>query len=155
MKLISAPSVQSAVLPLLLAPSARHRRLFPFPLQDLCINAPTGSGKTLSYVIPIIDLLYSRYTKTKAPRRLRALVILPTKDLVQQLKETFDSLIFGTDLKVRFPFDRSAKHTWLMSRPGRNSDGSLGFFQRAAKGLHAEWNLVRFFFGRALVKPHP
>lgn len=89
------------MLPLLLSPEARHRRLYPWPMRDLCINAPTGSGKTLSYVLPILDLIYANYTSVGAVRKLRALVLLPTKDLVQQLKETLDSLVTGTDIRVR------------------------------------------------------
>jgi ATP-dependent RNA helicase DDX51/DBP6 len=62
---------------------------------DLCISAPTGSGKTLAYVLPMVDILSKRRVT-----RLRALVILPTRDLVIQVKETFDAFVKGTDLKV-------------------------------------------------------
>lgn len=62
---------------------------------DLCVAAPTGSGKTLSFVIPIVEKLCGRVVT-----RLRALVILPTRDLATQVKETFDSYVVGSDLKV-------------------------------------------------------
>ncbi|KAK8799464.1 hypothetical protein WA158_006013 [Blastocystis sp. Blastoise] len=63
--------------------------------RDICISAPTGSGKTLTYVIPIIQALM------KQPiRKLRALVILPTRDLAIQVKSVFDLYISGTNLKV-------------------------------------------------------
>ncbi|KAJ1560000.1 ATP-dependent RNA helicase dbp6, partial [Cladochytrium tenue] len=73
--------VQRSVLPLLLAPATSRPR-------DLLVAAPTGSGKTLAYVLPILQAL--------APRtvvRLRALVVVPTRDLAAQVKATFDSLI--------------------------------------------------------------
>lgn len=63
---------------------------------DLCVSAPTGSGKTLAYVLPIVDILSKRVV-----RRLRALVILPTRELAIQVKETFEAFVKGTDLAVR------------------------------------------------------
>lgn len=48
--------------------------------RDLCINSPTGSGKTLAYALPIVQMLSSRAVKC-----LRALVVLPTRDLALQV----------------------------------------------------------------------
>jgi len=48
--------------------------------RDICVNSPTGSGKTLSYALPIVQLLASRPV-----RCLRALVVLPTRDLALQV----------------------------------------------------------------------
>lgn len=52
--------------------------------RDLCINSPTGSGKTLSYALPIVQML-----STRAFRYLRALVVLPTRDLAWQVTHNF------------------------------------------------------------------
>lgn len=49
--------------------------------RDLCINSPTGSGKTLAYALPIVQMLSSCAVKC-----LRALVVLPTRDLALQVK---------------------------------------------------------------------
>ncbi|BGO95421.1 hypothetical protein NBRC10512_001389 [Rhodotorula toruloides] len=90
-------AVQTAVLPLLLPPSAQPPALYsPFsPPRDVCVSAPTGSGKTLSYVVPIVETLQQRLVT-----RLRALVLLPTRDLVGQVRETFEQYAKGTGLKV-------------------------------------------------------
>jgi ATP-dependent RNA helicase DDX51/DBP6 len=48
--------------------------------RDLCICSPTGSGKTLSYALPIVQKL-----STRVVRRLRALIVLPTRDLATQV----------------------------------------------------------------------
>lgn len=48
--------------------------------RDLCICSPTGSGKTLAYALPIVQMLSSRVI-----RRLRALIVLPTRDLAIQV----------------------------------------------------------------------
>ncbi|GAA5905577.1 hypothetical protein JCM8208_005775 [Rhodotorula glutinis] len=90
-------AVQTAVLPFLLPASAIPPALYsPFnPPRDVCVSAPTGSGKTLSYVVPIVETLQHRVVT-----RLRALVLLPTRDLVGQVRETFESYLKGTGLKV-------------------------------------------------------
>lgn len=47
-------AVQSAVLPVLL----ENRQLYTTRQRprDICVSAPTGSGKTLSYVIPVVEV---------------------------------------------------------------------------------------------------
>ncbi|KAJ1665923.1 ATP-dependent RNA helicase dbp6 [Coemansia sp. RSA 1813] len=86
-------AVQSAVIPVLRAAHTLSR--LRHHVRDLCVSAPTGSGKTLAFVIPIIERLRSRLII-----RLRALVVLPTKDLAHQVKESFDYFCAGTDLRV-------------------------------------------------------
>ncbi|KAG0227074.1 ATP-dependent RNA helicase dbp6 [Actinomortierella wolfii] len=86
-------AVQTAVIPVLLR--ARHLGDIRKAPGDLCVSAPTGSGKTLAYVLPIIEILSQRVVT-----RLRALIVLPTRDLCVQVKETFETFTKGTDLKV-------------------------------------------------------
>lgn len=62
---------------------------------DVCVCAPTGSGKTLAYVIPIVQAL-----QTRVVQRLRALVLVPTHDLVVQVSNVFLRMVEGTDLVV-------------------------------------------------------
>lgn len=87
--------VQNAVIPRLLM----SRQLYPHASHakpgDVCVSAPTGSGKTLAYVVPVVEILRPRVVV-----RLRALVILPTRDLVSQVRETFDQFTKGTNLNV-------------------------------------------------------
>ncbi|KAF9433342.1 ATP-dependent RNA helicase dbp6 [Entomortierella beljakovae] len=86
-------AVQTAVIPVLMR--ARHLGDIRKAPGDLCVSAPTGSGKTLAYVLPIIEILSQRVVT-----RLRALVVLPTRDLCIQVKETFEMFVKGTDLKI-------------------------------------------------------
>ncbi|KAJ1972780.1 ATP-dependent RNA helicase dbp6 [Dimargaris xerosporica] len=86
-------AVQAAVLPTLLLPAVHS--LSRHTLRDLCVSAPTGSGKTLAYVIPIVEKLRLRVVV-----RLRALIVLPTRDLVYQVKATLDHFCADTNLRV-------------------------------------------------------
>uniref|UniRef100_A0AAY4DLR4 ATP-dependent RNA helicase n=1 Tax=Denticeps clupeoides TaxID=299321 RepID=A0AAY4DLR4_9TELE len=63
--------------------------------RDLCVSAPTGSGKTLAFVIPIVQALSQRVVC-----EVRALVVLPTKELTQQVYKVFCTYAEGTSLKV-------------------------------------------------------
>lgn len=63
--------------------------------NDFCITAPTGSGKTLVYVIPIIQLLSKRINTL-----LRVIIILPSRDLVLQLYKTIKIFSDIFNLKV-------------------------------------------------------
>ncbi|KAJ9353727.1 hypothetical protein DTO027B9_5170 [Paecilomyces variotii] len=81
-------SVQSTVIPLLL-PGARNHP------GDLCISAATGSGKTLAYVLPLVTAL----EPTPAPR-LRGLIVVPTRELVRQARETAELCATGTGLRI-------------------------------------------------------
>ncbi|XP_031097808.1 DEAD-box ATP-dependent RNA helicase 1 [Ipomoea triloba] len=71
--------------------------------RDLCINSPTGSGKTLSYALPIVQMLSNRTVKC-----LRALVVLPTRDLALQVKEVFETLVPAVNLRVGLAVGQSS-----------------------------------------------
>lgn len=68
-------AVQAAVLPLLLPGS----QVDP---GDILVSAATGSGKTLSYVLPMVEDL-SRYSA----RGIRGLIVMPTRELVTQAQQ--------------------------------------------------------------------
>ena len=63
--------------------------------NDLCISAPTGSGKTLVFALPVMAALLPRVV-----RRLRALVVLPTRELAAQCHRVFEALCVGTPLRA-------------------------------------------------------
>ncbi|PNS18280.1 hypothetical protein CAC42_7649 [Sphaceloma murrayae] len=85
-------AVQTALLPRLVTPlDGLHRRP-----NDLCVAAPTGSGKTLGYVLPIVENLRRR----QMVRRLRAIVVVPTRELVNQALTTFKLCAAGSQLQV-------------------------------------------------------
>ncbi|XP_071334475.1 ATP-dependent RNA helicase DDX51 isoform X2 [Trachinotus anak] len=63
--------------------------------RDICVSVPTGSGKTLAFVIPVIQVLMERVVC-----EVRALAVLPTKELAEQVCKVFMSYAEGTTLRV-------------------------------------------------------
>jgi superfamily II DNA/RNA helicase len=71
--------IQSMVIPAVLNATKTH---------DYVIHAPTGSGKTLAYLLPILKLISKRRAIA-----LKALIIVPTKDLMNQVLEVLSTLL--------------------------------------------------------------
>lgn len=69
--------VQSACIPLFMGN------------KDVAAEAVTGSGKTLSFVIPMIELLLKREEKLKK-MQVGALIITPTRELALQISEVLE-----------------------------------------------------------------
>ena len=77
--------------------------------RDVCCHAPTGSGKTLSFVLPLLTALYNNNESSSSNnnaagvrglRRLRALVVLPGRDLAKQVHDVFVRYAKGSNLKI-------------------------------------------------------
>lgn len=63
--------------------------------QEVIGIAPTGTGKTAAYGLPLLQTL--KYAQGQNPR---ALVIVPTKELVLQVHEKLNQLAKYTDLRI-------------------------------------------------------
>lgn len=83
-----ALAVQTALLPMLHPGFEQH-------LGDICVSAKTGSGKTLAYLLPIIEAL-----KHRAAPILSAVVVVPSRQLVNQALQVAEDLCAGTKIKV-------------------------------------------------------
>ncbi|CAK7267786.1 ATP-dependent RNA helicase dbp6 [Sporothrix epigloea] len=79
-------AVQTAVMPLLL-PSRRRSNGNNSGHGDLVVSAATGSGKTLAYVLPLIRDI----SRTRGITRLRAIIVVPTRELVQQVQDVCET----------------------------------------------------------------
>lgn len=74
----------------------------PTPIQELSIPilqrgkdllgcAQTGTGKTAAFAIPILQHLYSDGQNSKGRRKIKALIITPTRELAIQIGESFST----------------------------------------------------------------
>jgi ATP-dependent RNA helicase DDX51/DBP6 len=96
--------IQSLVIPDVIV---AERNMTSLRVRDVCCAAPTGSGKTLAFVLPVLNAL-----ATRRVRRLRALVILPSRDLAQQVYDVFDAYTKGSknDLRIGLAIGQTDFH---------------------------------------------
>ncbi|WP_276388366.1 DEAD/DEAH box helicase [Eudoraea chungangensis] len=67
--------------------------------QDVLGSAQTGTGKTAAFAIPIIQLMNNREERQSGRRKIRALIITPTRELAIQIGESFNAYGKYTNLK--------------------------------------------------------
>jgi ATP-dependent RNA helicase RhlE len=67
--------------------------------EDLLAIAQTGTGKTAAFAIPIINDIQKKKRNHKESV-IRALVMVPTRELAQQISEVFNKIAKGTRVKT-------------------------------------------------------
>jgi superfamily II DNA/RNA helicase len=89
---ISAPTpIQAATLPDSLAG------------RDVLGRGRTGSGKTYAFLLPVVARLAASGSR-RTPKRPRALILAPTRELVAQIDEALKPLATATGLRTRTVF---------------------------------------------------
>lgn len=78
---VKPTKIQSSVIPMALAG------------RDICASAVTGSGKTASFLLPILERLLHR-----SPGRIKALILTPTRELAAQCLGMMSTLAQFTKL---------------------------------------------------------
>ena len=82
-------------------PTPIQEQSIPILLQgkDLLGCAQTGTGKTAAFGIPIIQHLYNNKTDERGRRKIKSLVVTPTRELAIQISENFTA--YGKFANVR------------------------------------------------------
>ncbi|HWS57519.1 MAG TPA: DEAD/DEAH box helicase, partial [Actinotalea sp.] len=114
------PSFSSLGVPENLVRSLAERGITePFPIQtaslpdtlagrDVLGRGRTGSGKTLAFALPIVTRL--KDGSARRPRRPRALVLAPTRELATQIAATLEPLAQVAGLRVTTIFGGVSQH---------------------------------------------
>ena len=81
------------------SPTPIQQKAIPIVLNgdDLLGCAQTGTGKTAAFAIPIIQIL-SQTPNVEKRRKIRSLIVTPTRELAIQIGESFDS--YGRHTKI-------------------------------------------------------
>ena len=67
--------------------------------HDLLAGAQTGTGKTAAFSLPLLDRLYVKSRRPAQPKKPRALVLTPTRELAAQVHDSIKA--YGRHLGVR------------------------------------------------------
>lgn len=64
--------------------------------------SPTGTGKTLSYLLPIISKLHSPASSTNSDsgNGVRAIIVAPTRELAHQINNECQKLALGRKWRI-------------------------------------------------------
>ena len=97
--------------------------------RDVLATAQTGTGKTLGFLIPIVELLQKAQTKGPAAH---ALILLPTRELAMQVEKNFLAIRTSSDQTVALVVGGLAERSQLdairrgakliVATPGRLED---------------------------------
>jgi ATP-dependent RNA helicase DeaD len=77
-------------------PSPVQQQIVPPAMEgrDCLGNAPTGTGKTAAFLLPIIEKIDER------ERSPQALILVPTRELAHQIGREFEKLSFGRRIRA-------------------------------------------------------
>jgi superfamily II DNA/RNA helicase len=124
---VSRPIVDTLAARSIQAPFRIQALVLPDALGglDILARAPTGSGKTLAFAVPIVERTVA------ADKRPSALVLVPTRELAQQVTAEFQSLVRTKGLSVaavyggaplRAQANQAKSAHILVATPGRLQD---------------------------------
>ncbi|KAF9412156.1 ATP-dependent RNA helicase dbp7 [Podila epigama] len=97
---VSQPTViQQKAIPVLLGPTRKVGDDIPKTDTDVIIQAETGSGKTLTYLLPIVNRLIEAETspaldlESKRAIGTLAIIMTPTRELAKQILQVLETLL--------------------------------------------------------------
>ena len=112
-----------------ITPTPVQAQAIPHALEgkDVLATAQTGTGKTLAFLIPVIEML-----QREQSQKVRVLVLLPTRELAIQVNEEYEKLrgrglskaalvIGGVSEKTQIQSVRSGSNL-VVATPGRLQD---------------------------------
>ncbi len=82
-------------------PTLVQERTIPAVLngKDVVVSAQTGTGKTAAFALPILQLLFNTQDAPKGGKKVRALIVSPTRELAIQIEDNFKN--YGTHTNLR------------------------------------------------------
>ncbi|MGK0422269.1 MAG: ATP-dependent RNA helicase RhlE [Polaribacter sp.] len=72
--------------------------------KNVIVSAQTGTGKTAAFALPIIQLLFDAQDAEKGEKKIKSLVVTPTRELAIQILENFKSFSKYSNLRATAVF---------------------------------------------------
>src|SRR5882724_1187627 len=97
--------------PILKSNLVKHSFVEPTPVQaqaipaalaghDVVATAQTGTGKTLAFVLPLLESLVTNPANPAVKNGVSAVILSPTRELAIQTSETFSMIAAGTGMRA-------------------------------------------------------
>ncbi len=83
-------------------PTLVQEKTIPLVLdkEDVITSAQTGTGKTAAFALPILQLLFDKQDAPKKGKKIKALIVSPTRELALQIGENFKTYATYTNLRA-------------------------------------------------------
>jgi ATP-dependent RNA helicase RhlE len=83
-------------------PTLVQEKTIPLVLskKDVIVSAQTGTGKTAAFALPILQALFDRQDASKNNKKIKALIVSPTRELAIQIEENFITYSAYTNLRT-------------------------------------------------------
>ncbi|WP_435413413.1 DEAD/DEAH box helicase [Psychroserpens mesophilus] len=87
-------------------PTLIQEQTIPLVLEkkDVIASAQTGTGKTAAFALPILQLLFDKQDAPKKGKKIKALVVSPTRELAVQIGKNFNTYSKYTNLRTTVVF---------------------------------------------------
>ncbi|NNE30758.1 MAG: DEAD/DEAH box helicase [Winogradskyella sp.] len=82
-------------------PTLVQERAIPLVLEgkDVIVSAQTGTGKTAAFALPILQQLFDKQDAPKGGKKIRALIVSPTRELAVQIQQNFKTYAQFSNLR--------------------------------------------------------
>ncbi|WP_400077755.1 DEAD/DEAH box helicase [Winogradskyella sp. R77965] len=82
-------------------PTLVQQRAIPLILKrkDVIVSAQTGTGKTAAFALPILQQLFDKQDAPKRGKKIRALIVSPTRELAVQIQQNFKTYAQFSNLR--------------------------------------------------------
>lgn len=116
------------------SPTPIQEQTIPYLLdkKDVLGCAQTGTGKTAAFAIPILQILHNEKGNYAGKRKIKSLIVTPTRELAIQIAESFDAYGKYTGIRNTVIFGGVSQHSQvnkinsgidvLVATPGRLLD---------------------------------
>ena len=87
-------------------PTLVQEKTIPLVLEgkDVIVSAQTGTGKTAAFALPILQRLFNNQEAPKKGKKIKALIISPTRELAIQIENNFKTYSTYTNLTTSVIF---------------------------------------------------
>ncbi|MEW4925670.1 DEAD/DEAH box helicase [Algibacter sp. 2305UL17-15] len=87
-------------------PTLVQEKTIPLVLNgnDVIVSAQTGTGKTAAFALPILRILFDQQDAPKKGKKIKALVVSPTRELAVQISENFKTYSIYTNIRTEVIF---------------------------------------------------
>jgi ATP-dependent RNA helicase RhlE len=88
------------------SPTEVQEKTIPLVLdkKNVIASAQTGTGKTAAFALPILQRLFHQQDANKNAKKIRALVVSPTRELAVQIEQEFKAYSKYTNLRTTVVF---------------------------------------------------